>query len=170
MNGQSATLERALEALAEVCRIEPPSQPPVLRGHTGTLASEPAVTTKQMSRLPENPADYAEDFHKWAINDCGFQDRRFSTIAALFEGWCEWAAIHSVPCHRDTFEQLLRDAGFLIVDGWVSGLCLARWLAAAERSRSEPSPASRRDGEFPKSAPIAEAQQFTSPGTAQIGR
>lgn len=92
-------------------------------------------------QLLEDPADWAEDFHRWALSSCCYQDRRFSTIAGMFEDFCEWAAKHSVPCHRETFEKLLRDAGFLIADGWVSGLCLKRWLTA-ERKRLEPLPLS----------------------------
>lgn len=117
-------------------RIDPTklTKPPSV----SSVSSFPRETQNFSAAPPEDPEVGSEDFRKWAINRCRFQDRRFSTIAGLFEDFCEWAAEHSVPCSGETFEQLLRDAGFLIADGWVCGLCLARWLTAEERKLSDP--------------------------------
>jgi len=42
----------------------------------------------------------------------------------LHRAYCEWELSHGAPCNRETFETLLREAGFLIVDTMVSGLIL----------------------------------------------
>lgn len=94
----------------------------------------------RMLRQPsESPADWAEDFHKWAIASCRFKDRCFGDIEELYADFCHWTSSHeSEHCTRATFEDLLRQAGFLFADGSVSGLLLASSLPAEEANRLRP--------------------------------
>lgn len=70
-------------------------------------------------------AAWAEDFHRWALSNCVYRDRCFGGIGALHTNFCRWTLDHkSVPCRDETFEQLLRDAGFFFADGLVYGLVL----------------------------------------------
>ena len=55
---------------------------------------------------------------------CLYHQRCFSGVAHLHRAYCEWELSHGAPCNRETFETLLREAGFLIVDTMVSGLIL----------------------------------------------
>jgi len=72
-----------------------------------------------------DPAAWAEDFHRWPLVRCCFRDRCFGGIGALHADFCNHQiARNDVPCQRSVFERLLRDAGFLFVDGLVSGLVL----------------------------------------------
>lgn len=111
-----------------------------LREHKAEIVAR----ISQQEQMPsEDPAAWVEDFHRWALSNCRYQDRRFSMIGALHLDFCEWAPAHdSVPCRLQTFERLLKASGFLIADGWVSGLCLARWLTREERKRLEAAPGS----------------------------
>ena len=78
------------------------------------------------STTPHDPAAWAEDFHRWALDRCVWRDRCFGGIGALHTCFCEWAIAHkSVPMQRTTFERLLRDHGFFFADGLVYGLLLA---------------------------------------------
>lgn len=73
-----------------------------------------------------DPAAWAEDFHRWALSRYRFQDRRFSEISVLHIDFCKWQEDRKdVPCTRETFERLLRVAGFFFADGKVYGLVLA---------------------------------------------
>ena len=48
-----------------------------------------------------------------------------TNVAALHRAYCEWELSHDdAPCRRETFEQLIREFGFLILDRLVSGLIL----------------------------------------------
>lgn len=90
----------------------------------------------QIPLAPELPADdpdgWREPFHAWALSECVFKDRCFGGIGCLRVHFCEWADAHNaVPCTRQTFEQLLTDAGFLVCDGMVSGLILKEDYDAA---------------------------------------
>jgi hypothetical protein len=89
-----------------------------------------------LSVISHAPADepdaWREPFHAWATSQCVFKDRCFGGIGCLHVHFCEWADAHNaVPCTRQTFEQLLTDAGYLHADGFVSGLILSEdWHAA----------------------------------------
>lgn len=68
---------------------------------------------------------WAEDFHRWTLDQCVWRPRDFGRIGALCADFGCWALEHdSAPCQRTTFEALLADAGFLFADGMVSGLIL----------------------------------------------
>lgn len=90
------------------------------------VSSIPGQTQNFSDAIPiHDPAAWAEDFHRWALANCVYRDRCFGGIGCLHRDFGEWAVSHeSVPCTRDVFEQLLRDAGFLFADGLVYGLIL----------------------------------------------
>ena len=76
---------------------------------------------------------WAEDFHKWSLEQCVYRDRCFGAVRGLHCDFCEWlVARDEGPCTFDTFERLLQQLGFLIADGFVSGLVLCRTLADLE--------------------------------------
>jgi hypothetical protein len=84
---------------------------------------------------------WAEDFHRWAITQCVFQDRCFGGVRALLRDFCDWQVMRDeVPCTRRTFEALLRDSGFFFADGLVYGLLLKADVLAIETERSGNSP------------------------------
>lgn len=83
--------------------------------------STPAV----VELSPDDPSDWAEDFHRWVLSRCIYRARCFGETGALYIDFCEWAVlVDSLPCMRATFEALLREAGLLFADGMVSGLIL----------------------------------------------
>ncbi len=88
--------------------------------------------TQIISAPADEPDAWREPFHAWALSECVFKDRCFGGIGCLHVHFCEWADAHNaVPCTRETFEQLLSDAGFLHADGFVSSLILHEdWEAA----------------------------------------
>jgi hypothetical protein len=54
-------------------------------------------------------------------------------VGVMHVDFCEWTVNHeSVPCTRETFETLLRDAGFFVVNGMARGLFLRADLWAIE--------------------------------------
>lgn len=72
-----------------------------------------------------DPAAWAEDFQRWALDRCCFKDRSFGGIGALHTNFCEYQiARNDVPCQRNTFEALLSHAGFFHADGLIYGLIL----------------------------------------------
>jgi hypothetical protein len=94
-----------------------------------------------------DPAEWREDFSRWAISRCVFRDRSFGGIAALWRDFCEFqVSRNEVPCTRNTFEALIRDAGFLFVEGLICGLLLKADLHAMEGDTrcSRPHPRGKR--------------------------
>jgi hypothetical protein len=132
MSRQSETLSRALEALDMICQ------------------SPSAIAPKREPTLPViDPFAWAEDFHKWTLAQCAYHDRCFGAVRGLHRDFCEWLIEHDeVPCTFDTFERLLQQVGFLIADGFVSGLVLQRTLAGLE---SFPAPTPQTPGSPTKS-------------------
>jgi hypothetical protein len=56
---------------------------------------------------------------------CLYHQRCFSGVAHLHRAYCEWELSHDdPPCNRETFQTLLLEAGFLIVDTMVAGVIL----------------------------------------------
>lgn len=128
---QVEVLQRALDALRAVC-IPGPVQA------VRTAPAEPPVSVAPLPVPTHDPAEWREPFAKWALSVCAYRDRCFGGIPALCADFGKWAVTHdSVPCRIDTFEALLRDAGFLCADGLVSGLILKSDLWALENSRKE---------------------------------
>lgn len=97
-------------------------------GFDGSKVGHPQI----ISAPADEPDAWREPFHAWALSECVFKDRCFGGIGCLHVHFCEWADAHNaVPCTRQTFEQLLTDAGYLHADGFVSGLILSEdWHAA----------------------------------------
>lgn len=99
-------------------------KPPVA-GVSANAAPRDSFTCGPDRGPGHDPFAWAEDFHKWALSKCVFRDRCFGGIWALHRDFCEWTiSRESVPCRRMTFERLLADQGFLLADGFVSGLIL----------------------------------------------
>jgi hypothetical protein len=94
--------------------------------HAGVPAvpSVPIENRNIASVAAHDPAAWAEDFHKWVMEQCAFRDRCFGGIGCLHVHFCEWASTRSVPCTRETFEALLRMEDFETADGLIYGLIL----------------------------------------------
>lgn len=110
-------------------------------------SSIPVQTQNFSDGIPaHDPAAWAEDFHRWALSNCVYRDRCFGGIGALHTDFRRWTLAHeSVPCRDETFEQLLRDAGFLFADGLVYGLVLKEDLDVSIQFRARRAPARERD-------------------------
>ncbi len=106
------------------------------------LPNLPRVMSKDSHWEPRMPAvdpfAWAEDFQKWALAQCVYRDRSFGGIRGLNCDFRDWLIAHDkVPCTLDTFERLLNGIGFLIADGFVSGLVLRRTLALVSRKPTD---------------------------------
>jgi hypothetical protein len=104
-----------------------PEVPKVPKPPSDTFGTSIPGQTKNFSDgvLAGGSAAWAEDFHRWALSNCVYRDRRFGGIGALHTDFCRWTLSHdSVPCRDETFKRLLRDAGFFFADGLVYGLML----------------------------------------------
>jgi hypothetical protein len=78
-----------------------------------------------VKQISHDPFDWIGYLQLWLLERCAYHTRFFSGIGTLHVDFAEWAtADDSVSCTRRTFELLLRDVGFLFVDGLVSGLVL----------------------------------------------
>jgi hypothetical protein len=72
-----------------------------------------------------DPAAWRQPVTEWLHSTCLYHQRCFSGVAHLHRAYCEWELSHDdAPCNRETFQTLLLEAGFLIVDTMVSGLIL----------------------------------------------
>ena len=81
--------------------------------------------------VPENPgpAAWAEDFHRWMLERCTFQIRKFGNIEFLYSDFSVWSQAHErQPASPSVFVQLLTDAGLFQANGLVNGLILHREL------------------------------------------
>jgi hypothetical protein len=111
---------------------EPPKPPKpilsVLSVHTPVVSEK----TTECNRIPfHDPAQWREPFAQWLAFACAFQPRAFGGVAALHRAYSEWEiARNEVPCIRETFEELLRERGFLL--GVVSGTMLVSELTFRE--------------------------------------
>jgi hypothetical protein len=125
MEGQSAILQRALDALNSICQAAPAVAP----------ATIPAQPSRDVYRIPaRDPAAWKEDFDRWRAENCAYREGRddWGGIGCLWVAFCEWAVKHdSVHCERQTFERLLADDGYRCVEGMVAGLVLKVDLEAA---------------------------------------
>lgn len=125
-----------------------PAEPP-FAGFAGSIPGDSQI----ISSPADDPEAWREAFYGWTVSECAFKDRCFGGIGCLHVHFCEWADAHNaVPCTRETFEQLLSDAGFLHADGFVSGLILredweaSRWKPPPPKAQIVPKP--RKNGGF----------------------
>jgi hypothetical protein len=73
----------------------------------------------------QDPTMWIPEFEVWALRECIFRDRCFGGLGALHRAFSDWCLRnHSVPCRRDTFEQLLERHGFMICELLAYGLLL----------------------------------------------
>lgn len=99
-------------------------------------SNPPSCPETQPEPAADDPDAWREAFHQWRTWQCVSKDRCFGGIGSMHIHFCEWTVQSSTvaPCTRATFEGLLSDAGFLLADGFVSGLILAEdWHAAHSR-------------------------------------
>jgi hypothetical protein len=81
-----------------------------------------------------SPEEWAADVAIWMKERCAHREGRDDRggVGPMLVDFGEWAVTHhSVPCTRLVLEALLRDAGFIVVDGMVQGLVLLADLLAA---------------------------------------
>jgi hypothetical protein len=80
---------------------------------------------------PHDPAEWREPFVRWLDSACLYHSRCFGGVGCMHVAFCEWAhANDDVGCNRNTFEGMLEELGFLIVDGLVSGVTFGEDLDA----------------------------------------
>jgi hypothetical protein len=113
------------------------------QGGKGEPASE-AMNREQYSLAVVDPDAWADDIAGWALERCINRDDHedYGGLSALLIDCAEWCIAHeTVPPDRDVFFDILSRTGFLIVDGFVSGLILKIDLEAAlAGDESEPAP------------------------------
>lgn len=123
---------------------EPPKPAePAFEGFEGSTSEQ---IQNFSDRPPDAPDAWREDFNHWRAERCvsrsGYEDA--GSVAGLLVNFAEWCIAHdAVPARRETFEALLRDAGFPLMDGLACGLVLKvdmeavmRCLAAPESGRT----------------------------------
>jgi len=74
-----------------------------------------------------SPEAWSGDFAIWMKERCAHREGKddWGVVGSMLVAFGEWATQHqSVPCTRLVLEALLRDAGFIVVDGMVQGLVL----------------------------------------------
>ena len=135
MEEHNEVVRRALEAMAAIAG---PISPKVAKPRIAADADRTngnAVVNPTTGMAAQDCAAWLDEFTKWIREQCirrdGYEDR--GGCGALYVNFCEWTVLHrSVPCNRQTFEQLLRDAGYRLVDGLVFNLILRADLWALE--------------------------------------
>ena len=82
--------------------------------------------TSPLESVPQHdPTAWREPVAAWLASMCVRNRRCYSSITCLHGAYCDWELSHDdVPCPLNTFERLLQQAGFLIVDEMVTGLIL----------------------------------------------
>jgi hypothetical protein len=90
-----------------------------IRRYHGQAAPAAAL----QDRLPHDPAEWPEPFVQWLDSACLYDSRCFGGLSCMHIASCEWAHRRGdAGCDRNTFERMLEELGFLIVDGLVSGV------------------------------------------------
>jgi hypothetical protein len=77
---------------------------------------------------------WSADFGVWVQARCAHREGKddWGGVGAMVVDFGQWAVRHdSVPCTRQVLEALLREAGFILMDGMVQGLVLRVDLLAA---------------------------------------
>lgn len=95
-------------------------------GFVSFVSSDSAYVSNFSSALDgPAPAAWAENFHRWMLERCTFQIRRFGGVEALYQDFCSWSKVHEeLPAPRPIFDDLLAGAGLFQANGLVSGLIL----------------------------------------------
>jgi hypothetical protein len=89
------------------------------------VASYRVIASLELGMEFGDPAEWAPEFHGWAITECIWNDRAHASIDSLHESLSHWCTKHqSVPCYRKTFEHLLTTEGFSIRNDFIVGLML----------------------------------------------
>ncbi|HWG21430.1 MAG TPA: hypothetical protein VG225_12940 [Terracidiphilus sp.] len=135
MEEQSATLRRALDALASICRTLPKRNTAIPERDAAPripVQTDPSVTQATVASIPpHDPAEWRKPFVQWLDSACVLSSRCFGGVGCLHIAFCEWEAGRGgVPCNRKTFERLLSELGFLI--GEVRGVMLVSGLILRE--------------------------------------
>jgi hypothetical protein len=74
-----------------------------------------------------DPATWEEDVCGWVRKRCRWSERDSTGLYALHNDFCDHLISKgSVPCHRQVFEYLLREAGFVFAGNQVCGLLLVQ--------------------------------------------
>jgi hypothetical protein len=123
----------------EAFGCEPPKPPePAFEGFEGSISGDLQDFSDDRLR---DLADWRGDFVRWTDERCTQRKGKddWGGMGCLLVDFAEWCAVQgAVPCTRVTFEQLLRDSGFRLSDGMVSGLVLRRDLEAVLLSQRAP--------------------------------
>lgn len=105
------------------CEPPKPSEP-TFEGFEGSTSGQ---MQNFSDRPPAAPDAWLGDFNRWRAERCvsrsGYEDA--GSVACMLVNFAEWCIAHdAVPARRETFEALLRDAGFPLMDGLACGLVL----------------------------------------------
>jgi hypothetical protein len=114
---------REIENRTDSALTKPPKRTSVSFG--SSYSSHSRIVAVSDGFPPHDPVAWREPVAEWLNSECVSQRRCFSGVTSLHRAYCEWELSHGdPPCRRETFEILLRECGFLIVDKLVSGLIL----------------------------------------------
>jgi hypothetical protein len=112
-----------IENRTDSALTKPPKSTSV--GFGGSYSSHSRIVVASDSFPSHDPAAWREPVAEWLYSECVRHPRCFSGFISLHRAYCEWELSHNdAPCRRETFELLLGELGFLIVDKLVSGLIL----------------------------------------------
>jgi hypothetical protein len=78
-----------------------------------------------------DPSEWEDDCCEWIGERVTHREHfdDWGGLSALHCSFAKWSVDHGrVPCTRQTLEALLRDAGFLVVNGMVQGVLLTEDL------------------------------------------
>jgi hypothetical protein len=111
---------------------EPPKPPKPILSVLSVPTLAASEKNAESNRVPpHDPEEWRAPFVQWLDSACMRHPRAFGGVAALHLDYCEWEIAHDgAPCTRETFEQLLRELGFLM--GEVEGTALVSGLAFRE--------------------------------------
>jgi hypothetical protein len=94
-----------------------------------TSDSPRAARSETIERYPgiprPDPDAWREPVAEWLESECVRHWRCHSSVSSLHQAYSDWDVSHGFPpCNRETFGELLQEAGFLIAGELVSALIL----------------------------------------------
>jgi hypothetical protein len=93
-----------------------PTKPPSV-GFVSSNSGRSRIISASPYPRPFDPAAWRQPVTDWLHSTCLYHQRCFSGVAHLHRAYCEWELSHDdAPCNRETFQTLLLEAGFLIVE------------------------------------------------------
>jgi hypothetical protein len=154
MIGRREALRRAVVLEGQVPKVPKVTEPTerasfgnfgtfgtVVAGESLSTSGLDAPATRHYLDAPE--PEYEDGFDRWAKARCVWAERGWGGVRALhsdYAAWCAGPEGAEVPCHLDTFRELLGWAGFTVSGSLVHGLMLREDLRPAKPLKAEAQP------------------------------